>query len=362
MNWDWDKLRDKQEQYEKRRGSDGGMGIPTPPQIDEIVSKFKNFKFPGGILMILVLFILFFGSSIFFTVEIDEVGVIQQFGKYSRICQPGLNFKFPSGIEKVTKVKIKRIYKEEFGFTSGQQEGTDIVASMLTGDLNVAVVPWIVQYRISDPYNYLFRVRDVNAILRDMAEATMRTVVGDRSINEVISKREEIAVAARELLQTEMIEAETGIQIVTIEMKRTNVPEPVQASFNEVNEAVQEKEQLIYKAKEEYNKAIPAARGEAQRIIKDAEGYAIDRVNRSMGDATRFTSLYQEYIKAKDVTEKRLYLEAMSEILPKLGRKYLLDSGQTNLLPFLNMGEAVGQSPTTVPAINDLLRGNEVSK
>ncbi|MBF0376861.1 MAG: FtsH protease activity modulator HflK [Desulfamplus sp.] len=373
MNWDWDKLREKQDQYEKKRGNDGGMGIPTPPQIDDILSKFKNFKFPGGLLMVLVLFFLFFGSSMFFTVDIDEVGVIQRFGKYSRICQPGLNFKFPSGIEKVTKVKIKRVYKEEFGFISGQEEGaagaalrsnenTDIVSAMLTGDLNVAVVPWIVQYRISDPYNYLFRVKDVNAILRDMAEATMRTIVGDRSINEVISKREEIAVAARELLQTEMVEAETGIQIVTIEMKRTNVPEPVQASFNEVNEAVQEKEQLIYKAKEEYNKAIPAAKGEAQRIIKDAEGYAIDRVNRAMGDAARFTSVYQEYIKAKDVTEKRLYLEAMSEVLPRLGKKYIVDSGQANLLPILNMGEATGQSSTTVPAIKDLLRGEELSK
>ncbi|MBF0241050.1 MAG: FtsH protease activity modulator HflK [Desulfamplus sp.] len=374
MNWDWDKLREKQEQYEKRRGSDGGMGmgIPTPPQIDEIVSKFKNFKLPGGFLMLLVLFFLFFGSSMFFTVDIDEVGVIQRFGKYNRISQPGLNFKLPSGIEKVTKVKIKRVYKEDFGFSTGETEvgiaparvgeNPDMVASMLTGDLNVAVAPWIVQYRISDPYNYLFRVNNVNAILRDMAEATMRTVVGDRSINEVISKREEIAVAARELLQTELNEAETGIQIVTIEMQKTNVPPPVQPSFNEVNEAVQEKEQLVYKAKEDYNKAIPAARGEAQRIIKDAEGYAIDRVNRAMGDAARFSALYKEYIDAKEITEKRLYLEAMSEILPKLGKKYILDSEKTNLLPLLNMGDPAGVSSKMAPAIREFSRGDEVVK
>lgn len=369
MNWDWDKLRDKQEQYEKRRGTEGGMGMPTPPQIDEIVSKFRNFKFPGGILMLLILFFLFFGSSIFFTVDIDEVGVIQRFGKYSRICQPGLNFKLPSGVEKVTKVKIKRVYKEEFGFSTGKEgndssftnNNTENVAFMLTGDLNVAVVPWIVQYRISDPYNYLFKVEDVNAILRDMAEATMRTVVGDRSINEVISKREEIAVAARELLQTEMSQAETGIQIITIEMKKTNVPQPVQSSFNEVNEAVQEREQLIYKAKEDYNKAIPAAKGEARRVIKDAEGYALDRVNRAMGDAARFESVYKEYIKSKDVTEKRLYLEAMSEILPRLEKKYVVDSGQKNLLPLLNMGETPGQ-PSAVPAVKSFLKGNEVTK
>ncbi len=344
MNWDWDKLREKKEQYEHRQS---GGNIPKPPQMDEVLAKFKNFKFPGGILLIVVLFFLFFGSSLFFTVGVDEVGVIQRFGKYDRISQPGLNFKLPSGIERVTKVKIKRVYKEEFGFKTSPAGGSrfaneneDIGAAlMLTGDLNVAVVPWIVQYRISDPYKYLFKVKNVNSILRDMAEATMRTVVGDRSINEVISKREEIAIAARERLQEELRQAETGIHIVTIEMKKTNVPEPVQPSFNEVNEAVQEKEQLIYKAKEEFNKAIPQARGEARRVVKDAEGYALDRVNRAKGDGARFTSVYQEYVKAKDVTEKRLYLEAMAEILPKLGGKYVVDSDQSNLLPLLNMGQ-----------------------
>ncbi|WP_245809331.1 FtsH protease activity modulator HflK [Desulfamplus magnetovallimortis] len=291
------------------------------------------------------------------------MGVIQRFGKYSRICQPGLNFKFPAGIEKVTKVKIKRVYKEEFGFQTLNKsfdnsrftsENADMgVALMLTGDLNVAVVPWIVQYRISDPYNYLFKVKDVNSILRDMAEATMRTVVGDRSINEVISKREEIAVAARERLQAEIDQAETGITIVTIEMQKTNVPEPVQPSFNEVNEAVQEKEQLIYKAREEYNKAIPAAKGEAMRVIKDAEGYALDRVNRALGDAARFTSVYTEYAKASDVTEKRLYLEAMSQIIPNMGKKYIVDSEQKNLLPLLNLGDASPSLPMSGGNLKD---------
>ena len=349
MNWDWDKLREKQEQYEQKRSGGGGPSIPRPPQMDEVLSRFKNFKFPGGILLIVVLFFIFFGSSIFFTVDIDEVGVIQRFGKYSRIAQPGLNFKFPAGVEKVTKVKIKRVYKEEFGFQTVKgynnarfsNDSADMGAAlMLTGDLNVAVVPWIVQYRISDPYNYLFKVKDVRSILRDMAEATMRTVVGDRSINEVITEREEIAVAARKLLQDEMIQAETGLHIVTIEMKKTNVPEPVQPSFNEVNEAVQEKEQLIYKAREDYNKAIPAARGEALRMVKDAQGFALDRVNRALGDAARFTSVYQEYVKAREVTEKRLYLEAMGDILPRLGAKFIIDADQNNLLPLLNMDTA----------------------
>ena len=348
MNWDWEKLRDNQQKFEKKKDG-GGPGMPPmPPQMEEFFNKFKGFKLPGVFLVVIVLLALFFGSSTFFTIELDEVGVIQRFGKYNRIAQPGLGFKLPSGIEKVSKVKVKRVYKEEFGFQTVKGSGdfrfsnessSQETSLMLTGDLNVAVVPWIVQYRISNPKDYLFMVKDVRAILRDMSEATMRTVVGDRSINEVISKREEIAVAAKEMLQREMDQAQSGINIVTIEMKKTNVPEPVQNSFNEVNQAIQEKEQMIYKAREEYNKAVPLARGEAKRLIKDSEGYAIDRVNRAQGDGAKFTSVYKEYVKAKDVTKKRIYLESMLEIFPKLGAKYIIDSDQKNILPFLNMGK-----------------------
>jgi membrane protease subunit HflK len=206
----------------------------------------------------------------------------------------------------------------------------------------VAVVPWIVQYRVNDPYKYLFKVKDVGATLRDLSESTMRLVVGDRSINEVISKREEIAAQAKELLQKELEEAETGIYVTTIEMKKTNVPEPVQPSFNEVNQAIQEKEKMIYQAREEYNKLIPQARGQAEKTIKAAEGYALDRVNRAKGDASRFLSLYEEYAKAQDVTRRRLYLESLRDIFPKLGDKYIVDSGQKNLLPFLNLGQSKG--------------------
>jgi membrane protease subunit HflK len=170
-----------------------------------------------------------------------------------------------------------------------------------------------------------------------MSEATMRLVVGDRSINEVISKRDEIAVEARGLLQKELDQAETGIHIVTIEMKKTNVPGPVQPSFNEVNQATQEKEQMIYQAKEEYNKAIPAARGSAERTVREAEGYALKRVNRAKGDAARFTSVYREYVKAQDVTKRRLYLETLKDLFPKLGPKYIVDSDQKNFLPLLNI-------------------------
>jgi membrane protease subunit HflK len=341
MAWDWEKLNQQQQQQK------GGL----PPQMDDLVKQFRRMKLPGGPLILLLIALLYFGSSTFFTIGVDEVGVVQRFGKFVRTTQPGLNFKLPAGIEKVSKVKVRRVYKEEFGFrTVGTSDRSRFAASsdennvslMLTGDLNVAVVPWIVQYRIKDPFNFLFKVHDVNRLLRDMSEAAMRLVVGDRSINEVISKREEIAVESRELLQKELDQAETGIHIVTIEMKKTNVPGPVQPSFNEVNQAIQEREQLIYQAREDYNKAIPAARGEAERTIQGAEGYALDRINRAKGDAARFKSVYSEYAKAKDVTKRRMYLESVQDLLPRLGQKYIVDENQKNLLPLLNLGNKDG--------------------
>lgn len=341
MTWDWEKLKQQQQQHS------GG----PPPQVNEILEKVKGLKIklPGGPILIALIIAALLGISTFYTVAVDEVGVVQRFGKYVRTSQPGLNFKLPAGIEKVTNVKVRRVYKEEFGFRSAraanQRFATDSensVALMLTGDLNVALVPWIVQYRIKDPYNFLFKVRDVRRLLMDMSEAAMRQVIGDRSINEVISKREEIADEAKLVLQKELDLAESGIHVVTIEMKKTNVPAPVQPSFNEVNQATQEKEKLIYQAKEGYNKAIPEARGEAEKIIKEAEGYALDRVNRAKGDAQRFNALYTEYIKAQDVTKRRLYLDTLRETFPKLGQKYIIDSEQQNVLPLLNLGKELG--------------------
>jgi membrane protease subunit HflK len=342
MNWDWEKLRQNQQKYEQNRSGGGGPGMPKPPQMDEIFNKFKGFKFPGVFIGIVVLLVLYLGSSMVFTVDRSEVGVIQRFGKYTRLAQPGLNFKLPTGIEKVTKVNVRTPETEEFGAraeTAGSYGSASESSLMLTGDLNVGVVPWIVQYRRADPRAYLFNVKDVTSLLRNMSEATMRTIVGDRSINEVITERAEIAQAAREMLQKELDNAQAGIAIVNIEMKRTNVPEPVQASFNEVNQAIQEKEQTIYRAKEEYNKAVPLARGEAQRVIKDAEGYAIDRVNRAQGDASKFLAVYEAYDQARDVTQKRMYLETMLDVLPRIGAKYIIDADQKNVLPLLNMGE-----------------------
>ncbi|MBW1854390.1 MAG: FtsH protease activity modulator HflK [Deltaproteobacteria bacterium] len=338
------------------RGGNGGktpwdkVEEGLPPELQKILKNItKGFK-GGGInilFMILAIVALWIVFSCAYTVGVDEVGVIQRFGKYAKTTTPGLHFKLPWGIENLTKVKVKYVYTEEYGFrtlragvksefASGKQYEREYL--MLTGDLNCAVVPWIVQFRIDDPYQFLFKIRNVRTTLRDMSESIVRQIVGDRSINEVISKRKEIADEVKIRLQQVLTESETGIKLVNVELKKTNVPKPVQSSFNEVNQAVQEKERLIYQAREEYNKIIPKARGEAEQTIKQGEGYALDRVNRAKGDASRFLSLFKEYARAKDVTRRRLYLEAMSVLLPKMGNKYIIDPDQNGLLPLLNLG------------------------
>jgi len=348
MSWDWEKLKRQQQQM-------GGGGVP--PQMDEFLNKLKGFRLPGGMKagppVILLIILLILGSSVFYTIGIEEEGVVQRFGRYVRTTEPGLNFKWPMGIEKVTKVPVRSVLNKEFGGPTASQDrrrggrfgssgSSASVSLMLTGDLNVVIVPWIVQYKIKDSYNYLFRVQDVDELLSDMSEAVMRLVVGDRSIDEVISKRNEIAVEAADLLQIELDNAEAGIKIDLINMKKTEPPGPVQASWNEVNQAGQEKEQMIYQANEDYNRAIPAARGEADRTIQAAEGYALERVNHAKGDANRFEAIYREYAKARDVTKRRLYLETLRDLLPKLGQKYIIDAEQKNLLPLLNLGKEGG--------------------
>jgi membrane protease subunit HflK len=325
-----------------------------PPEFEKILENLTR-RFGGGrfnlLLVIAVIAALWIAFSTAYTIGVDEVGVVQRFGKYVRTTMPGLHFKLPAGIEKMTKVKVSYVYTEEFGqrtIRAGVQSeyGADSrylnESLMLTGDLNCALVPWVVQFRVEDPYKFLFTVRNVRATLRDMSESVVRVVVGDRSIDEVISGREDIAAEVKIKLQRALDDSHTGLTLVNVELQKTNVPEPVQPSFNEVNKAVQEKEQLIYQAKEQYNKIIPTALGEAEQTIKAAEGYALDRVNRSKGDAERFLALFEEYDKAKDVTRRRLYLEAMAVLLPKLGNKYIIDTDQQGLLPLLNLQKEAG--------------------
>ncbi|RME00099.1 MAG: FtsH protease activity modulator HflK [Calditrichaeota bacterium] len=296
-----------------------------------------------GVVGILALWLIF---STFFTVQADEVGVVQRFGKYVYTTEPGLHFKLPFGIETVKKVKVRRVFKEEFGFRTLQPGVRTTYATrdysseslMLTGDLNSAVVEWVVQYRIKDPANYLFKVRNIRKTIRDISEAAMRLVVGDHSVDEVIiTKRQDISILAKDLIQKMLDRYQTGIDVVTVNLQDVNPPEPVQPAFNEVNEAKQEKERIINEAWEAYNKTIPQAKGKAQQTISEAEGYAINRTNRASGDAERFLALWREYARAKDVTRRRLYLETMLEVLPQIKEIYVVDQNQQGLIPLLQL-------------------------
>ncbi len=306
-----------------------------------------------------ILLVTLFGC--FYQVQPEEVGIVLRFGKYVRSTDPGLHLKVPF-IEDVLKVPVQRQLKQEFGFRTEQagvrtRYSDDSFAGesvMLTGDLNVAVVEWIVQYRVSDPFKFLFRVRNVEETFRNMTEATMRQVVGDRTVTEVLTVgRQEIEVSVQQLLQELCDQYETGITIDQVVLQDVNPPDPVKPSWDEVNQAQQQKDRLINEAQAAYNEVIPRARGEAQQQVLQAEGYALERTNRAEGDAARFKALYEAYRRAPEVTRKRLYLETMQKVVPKLGGKLLLDSGASGVLPLLPMDTFRKLAPASQPTGGD---------
>lgn len=318
------------------------------PTLDFKLPKIKPVVIKLTIAAVVIL-ILLVGS--FYQIGPEEIGVILQFGKFSRTTNPGLHLKLPLGIEKLIKVPVQRQLKAEFGFRTtragirteyGVTGETIKEATMLTGDLNVAVVEWIVQYKIKDPYKYLFKIRDAEATFRYMNEAVVRRVVGDNSVDEVVTiGRARMALEAKEELQQLCDLYEIGIEVNQLIFQDVNPPDPVKPAFNEVNESLQEKERKINEAWSEYNQEIPRAQGEAEQTIRGAEGYAMARVNNALGDANRFKAIYREYARAPLVTRKRLYLEAINEILPKINKKIIFDEKQKNILPLLNLGEEV---------------------
>ena len=286
--------------------------------------------------------------SSYYQVEPDEVGLVTRFGRFVRTCTPGPHGKFPFGIERVQKVPVQRQLKQEFGFRTAnadiqssyhKDDRTQAEAVMLTGDLNVATVEWIVQYKISDPYKYLFRMRDVEETFRLMTEASMRTVVGDQSVTELLTVgREAIAARAKELLSHLCKLYDNGISVQQLILQNVDPPEAVRPSFNAVNQAIQERERAINEAWAEYNQEIPRARGLAEQKIQAAEGYAIDRVNRAKGDAQRFIALEEQYRKAPEVTRTRIYLETLAAALPAAGKKLIFDEKAKGILPMFPLG------------------------
>ena len=297
-----------------------------------------------GLIAVLVVIALL---TAFYTVQAESQGVVLRFGKYIKTVEPGLKFKLPFGIDTVQIVPVRRQLKQEFGvstrdatnpyqYTSSSEQTRE--KSMVTGDLNAASVEWIVQFRVNNPKQFLFQVKEPESTLRAVSESVMREVVGDRTVDEVITVgRQEIEVVALQRMQELVDNYKMGLSIDQVQLKDVNPPPPVQPSFNEVNQAQQEREQLINQANGEYNKVVPRARGEADQKIRSAEGYALKRVNEAEGDATKFTALFTEFLKAPEVTKRRLHLETMRSIIPKMGKKIILDSDAKQILPLLQI-------------------------
>ena len=323
------------------RGSAGGGGgnMPSAPQL----------RLMGiAALALLVVWGLF---SVFYTVQPEERAVVKRFGKVIGISDPGLHFKLPFGIDNVRMVATERVLKQEFGFRteevsreqSSRYSSTDHPEEslMLSGDLNMIDVEWVVQYRISDPIKYVYAMREPERTLRDIAESVMRRVVGNRIGSEVLTTgRVEISTTSRDEIQTAMQQYDNGIHIITVELQDVVPPARVQPAFNEVNEARQERERMINEATKQANQAIPRAEGEANRQIAQAEGYATERVNRARGETARFSAVLGEYRGAPEVTRSRMYLEALHQALPKVGSVLVVQDGQMPPVPLLSLRDA----------------------
>jgi membrane protease subunit HflK len=289
--------------------------------------------------------------SSFYTVQPEQQAVVKRFGRVFAVSDPGLHFKLPFGVDTVQRVATERVLKQEFGFRSEDivEAGRTRFAGadypdeslMLTGDLNIIDVEWVVQYRIADPIKYLYAMREPDRTLRDLAESVMRRVVGNRIGSEVLTvARVPIAMTSRDEIQMAMDQYDNGIRIITVELQDVVPPARVQPAFNEVNEARQQRERMINEATRQANEAIPRAEGTANRVVAEAEGYAIERVNRALGETVRFNAVLAEYRSVPDVTRSRLYLETLNEALPRIGSVLVVQEGQVPPLPLLNLRDA----------------------
>ncbi len=309
---------------------------------------FKGNSFKAILPVIVLILLITVIPTLFYTVGPNEVGVVRRFGKFVRVTSPGLHFKLPFKLEKVNKVPVDRIDTEEFGYRTlvpgvksiYSPKNYDDESLMLTGDLNILEVKWIVQFKRNDPVKYLFNIRDQRKTLRDISESVIRKIIGDYSFDEILTeKRLEINTLAQKKMQSLLDLYGSGVKIVTLKLQNVNPPKPVQPAFNEVNQAKQEREKMINQAWQIYNRQIPKAKGEAKKIVSEAEGYANETVNRAQGDAVRFEEVLLAYEKAKDVTLERMYIDKMKDIFKKAGRVYIIDPKEKGLLPLLNLNK-----------------------
>ena len=302
-------------------------------------SPLKNVKS-----FLLPFFIVFLLLGSIYTVDANENAVVLRLGKYNSTTGPGLHLKLPF-LDTVEKVKVDYQYKQEFGFrtlrpgvkTQYSNRGYEQESWMLTGDLKIAEVKWVVQYKIKDAKDYLFNVKNVENTIFDVSEAAVRLMIGDRSFIEVLqAERESVAIEARKYMQELLDNYKCGVSIQLVQLQGVVPPEPVADSFNEVNRAKQEQETLINEAKQAYNQKIFLVEGQAEKIITEANGYAIERTNQAEGDVALFESILLEYNKAPQITKDRLYLETMEYVLSNNKNKIIVDKDIENLVPFLN--------------------------
>ncbi|MFO7605282.1 MAG: FtsH protease activity modulator HflK [Desulfurivibrionaceae bacterium] len=311
-----------------RRSSAGGPGL-------------------GRLAMVIgVILVISVASSSFFTVKPGEEGVVLRLGKYLKTVGPGLNFKIPL-VDDVTKVDVKTVRKEEFGFRTRQaaqrsqysKQGYDDESLMLTGDKNVIDFEWIVQYKIKDPFDYLYKITDVREAVRDISETSIRRNVGNMDFDYILGNRQLLASTTAQAMQEILDRYESGVYIVKVQLQDVNPPDPVKPAFNEVNEADQDMKRLVNEAEENYNREIPRARGRAKQVLEEAQGYAVQRVNKAKGETSRFLDILTEYNRARDVTRKRMYLETMQTVLPKVDEVFIVDEKQKGILPLLNLNK-----------------------
>ena len=315
--------------------------------LDALQPDLNRFSAKHFIWVIIAVLILYGFATSVYTVPEDSKAVVLRFGKDVRQEEPGLHFKLPVGIEKHYPVPVKRIFKEEFGFrtlkasVTTQYDSRDYPSEslMLTGDLNIADVEWVVQYKIFDPRQYMFAIRDPQQALRDLSESVMRLVVGDQTATQVLTVgRSEITSEVEQKLQDLLNLYKTGLRVESVTLQDVNPPEMVKPAFNSVNESKQEKEKLINEARRDRNTTVPKATGLAKQQVTEAEGYALKRVNQAQGDADRFISILNAYKSAKEVTRQRLYLETMGEVLPTVEEVYVIDGKSNTPLPILQLG------------------------
>ncbi|MCR4953379.1 MAG: FtsH protease activity modulator HflK [Treponema sp.] len=306
----------------------------------------KFFKPSTFVWLIILACIVAAGFSSFYTVDETEQAVITRFGKYTKTVGAGLHTKLPFGVDKNFNVPVKIVQTEQFGFktikagrNNEYKNNISSESEMLTGDLNIVDVEWIIQYRIVDPKQWLFGVKERQQTIRDISQSAINTLVGDRAILAVMgSERSNIENLALQMMNENFTQLGLGISVNAVKLQNIVPPAGVQDAFEDVNKAIQDMNRFINEGKEAYNTEIPKARGDADKELQVAEGYAAERVNRAKGDVARFNAVYEEYRKSPKVTRERLYLEAMEEIFENQEKPVLIDGKLENILPLKNLG------------------------